>query len=118
MTTTFKKKPICIKLDRSRFTHTKKGMLAMLKLMQDISDSYKEELYSATMDENEGRPMLVYTLTGPRKDLWWCAEYMNLPGVVGTARTMEEAIYELKVNAEVHIVAMKEENLDVPQEYL
>jgi len=48
--------------------------------------------------------------------LHWVAEYPALKGVVGTARTVLEAVLDLQINATFHVASMNELGIEIPEE--
>lgn len=102
-----------IRLNRSRYY---RGDRAVFAVMQKMVDAMRIEPKDASSIKSK-HPLLVYTLTDP-KGVWWVAEYTNLPGVVGTARSMQDAINDLNVNMKFHIQASLEAGCPVPKEYL
>ena len=48
--------------------------------------------------------------------LHWVAEFPSLRGVVGTARSITEAVADLEINAVEHIECMRELGIEIPKE--
>ncbi len=58
------------------------------------------------------RQVIIY----PGEDGYWVAECLSLPGCLSQGRTKEEAITNIREAIEVYIEALKEDNLDVPED--
>jgi predicted RNase H-like HicB family nuclease len=52
----------------------------------------------------------------PGEDGFWVAECPSLPGCVSQGRTKEEAVRNIREAIEGYILALKEDNLPVPEE--
>jgi len=60
------------------------------------------------------RQVVVY----PGEDGWWVVECPSLPGCISQGKTKEEAIENIKESIRGYIVALKEDNLVIPEDKL
>lgn len=58
------------------------------------------------------RQVIIY----PGEDGFWVAGCPSLPGCVSQGRTREEAIANIREAIEGYVLAMKEDNLPVPED--
>lgn len=58
--------------------------------------------------------MITYHI-GTSDGTRWVAEFIKLPGVLGTGKTEESAINDLEVNAKAHVEKMIELKMSVPK---
>ncbi len=58
------------------------------------------------------RQVIVY----PGEDGFWVAECPSLPGCVSQGKNREEAISNIREAIEGYILALKEDNLPIPEE--
>jgi predicted RNase H-like HicB family nuclease len=58
------------------------------------------------------RQVVVY----PGEDGYWVVECPSLPGCISQGKTKEEAIANIKEAIQVHIGALKDDHLPIPEE--
>lgn len=63
---------------------------------------------------NENYPIVLHAIqtdTGVE----WCAEYPDVPGVVGGGTTPEEAVYDAQDNLKAHLSFLEEDGITAPK---